>query len=70
MLEWILSIGKFIWAVIQLLLNFIDGIAQLISMIPGALAMVTSSIASMPMVLIAFATGLISVSVVYLIIGR
>lgn len=64
------SIGDFILSVVQLLYNFVLGIFQLLSMLPGAMAMVTGSIASMPLVLIAFATGLISISVVYLIIGR
>lgn len=70
MLEWLRSIGEFLLALVGLLISFVQGIAQLIAMIPSALAMTTSSIASMPLVLTAFAVGLISVSVVYLIIGR
>lgn len=70
MLEWLRSIGEFLLALVGLLISFVQGIAQLIAMIPSALAMTTSSIASMPLVLTAFAVGLISVSVVYLLIGR
>lgn len=64
------SIGDFIYAVANLILNFIGGIIQLLQMLPSALTMVMNSVATMPSVLISFAVGLISVSVVYLIIGR
>lgn len=64
------SIGDFLYAVVNLLLNFIGGIIQLLQILPSALTMVMNSVADMPYVLVAFAVGLISVSVVYLIIGR
>lgn len=64
------TIGDFLYAVVNLLLNFIGGIIQLLQMLPSALTMVMNSIATMPSVLVSFAVGLISVSVVYLIIGR
>lgn len=64
------TIGDFLYAVVNLLLNFIGGILQLLQMLPSALTMVMNSVASMPSVLVSFAVGLISVSVVYLIIGR
>ena len=70
MLQFLQGIADFLIAAVQLLFNFIHGVLQLLSMIPGALAMVTQSVAFMPNVLVAFAVGMISVSVVYLIIGR
>lgn len=68
--EWLLSIVKFIGSLLALLSSFIDGIFHLLQMLPSAMTMVSSSIASMPSVLVAFATAAISVSVVYLIVGR
>lgn len=70
MIQFFQTIGNFLYSVVDLLLNFINGIMQLLSMIPGALSMVSSSVAHMPTVLVAFAVGMISISVVYLIIGR
>lgn len=64
------TIGDFLYAVVNLLLNFIGGIIQLLQILPSALSMVMNSVATMPSVLVSFAVGLISVSVVYLIIGR
>lgn len=64
------AIGDFLYAAVNLALNFIGGVIQLLRMIPSALTMVMNSVATMPSVLVAFAVGLISISVVYLIIGR
>lgn len=64
------AIGDFLYAVVNLLLNFIGGIIQLLNILPSSLTMVMNSVAFMPSVLVSFAVGLISVSVVYLIIGR
>lgn len=64
------SILYFFGSIAALLINLLDGTAQLLSMIPSALGMVSYSISTMPTVLIAFATGFISISVAYLIIGR
>lgn len=69
-MAWIQSIIDFVAAVLSLLSSFVIGIYHLLQMLPGAMAMVTSSIAAMPTVLVAFATAMISISVVYLIIGR
>ena len=64
------SLGDFIYAAVNMLLNFIGGVIQLLQILPSALSMVMNSVATMPSVLVSFAVGLISVSVVYLIIGR
>lgn len=64
------AIGDFLYAIANLVLNFIGGIIQLLQILPSALTMVMNSVATMPSVLVSFAVGLISVSVVYLIIGR
>lgn len=64
------SILSFLGSVIALVWNFIGGTAQLLVMIPRALSFLNYSLANLPTVLIAFAMGLISISVAYLIIGR
>lgn len=64
------ALGDFLYAAVNMLLNFIGGVVQLLQILPSALSMVMNSVATMPSVLVSFAVGLISVSVVYLIIGR
>lgn len=66
-LESILSV---MGAAVAFLVNLIKGFIQLIEMIPAALSMVSFAITSMPPVLAVFMTAFISVSVVYLVIGR
>lgn len=69
-MQWLTQLFQAIQAGLSMLGSFAAGIWALLQMLPGALGMVTSSITSMPMVLTAFATAMISISVVYLIIGR
>lgn len=64
------SIGDFIYAVVNLLINLISGIVQMLAMIPSALTMLTNSVAFMPTILVAFAMGLITISIVYLVVDR
>lgn len=64
------SIGDFLYAVVNLLINMVSGIAQMLVMIPSALTMLTNSVAYMPTILIAFAIGLITISIVFLVVGR
>lgn len=64
------GIGNFAYALVQLLLNLINGIIHMLTMIPSALTMLMNSIGYMPVVLVSFAIGLVTVSVVFLVIGR
>lgn len=59
-----------ITAGIQFLGSLLVGIAQLFVMLPNAISLLSYSITMIPPVLVVFATAFISVSVVYLIIGR
>lgn len=56
------------------LLNFVEylvtGLVQLVAMIPSAFAMLTYSIGYLPSVLLAFAAVAITLSIVFLILGR
>lgn len=70
MAEFLQGILSFLGSIVALVVNFVQGVGQLLQMLPGAMSMVTYGIATMPTVLVAFATALISISVVYLIIGR
>lgn len=56
------------------ILDFVEylvtGLVQLIAMIPSAFAMLTYSIGYLPSVLLAFAAVAITLSIVFLILGR
>ena len=64
------SILSFFEMIGQFVLYLINGLAQLFMMIPSAFAMLTVSIGTLPSVLLAFATVAISISIIFLIIGR
>ena len=64
------ALGDFIWAINALVLNLVTGIWQMLTMLPAAMSMLTNSIAYMPTVLVAFAIGLITISIVFLVVGR
>ena len=49
---------------------FIEGLAELLLMIPSAFTMLTYSIGFLPSVLLAFASVAITISIVFLIINR
>lgn len=66
-LESILSVLSML---VTLVVNFVRGIVQLISILPVALNMLSYSVSALPPMIIVFATAFISVSVVYLVIGR
>lgn len=48
----------------------ITGLVQLFAMIPSAFTMINYSLGFLPTVLLAFASVAITISIVYLIIGR
>lgn len=64
------SILNVLTMLIAVVVNFVKGVLQLISLIPSALSMLSYSLMALPPVLVVFATAFISVSVVYLVIGR
>lgn len=64
------AIGDAIIAAMSVLFSFLQGLQQLIRMIPSAVSMLSYSIQQMPPVLTVFAIAFMSVSVVYLVIGR
>ena len=50
--------------------NIIAGTLQMLANIPTALQMLTSTIGYMPTVLVGFAMALVTINIVYLIVGR
>lgn len=62
-IQFFTSLGAFVW-------NIALGVKYLVTVIPKSLVMLTYSVGFMPTILVAFALALISVSVVYLVIGR
>lgn len=64
------GIGTIIGSLVQIVLNFLSGLFQMITIIPKAATLLTYSIAQLPPMLLVFATAFITVSVVYLVIDR
>lgn len=70
MLEGWSQIASFFETILLMLGNILTGMVQLLQMLPSAVTMLLTSVGTMPSVLVAFASGLIMVSVIYLIVGR
>lgn len=59
----ITSLVEFLWTIVK-------GLIQLISLIPTAVNMLTSSIGILPSLLVGFATATITISVIFILVGR
>lgn len=70
MIEFFKSIFNAITTVFDMLSYLVTGLVQLFAMIPSGFAMLTYSIGFLPTVLLAFASVAITISIIYLIIGR
>lgn len=70
MIEFFKSILNAIITVFDMLSYLVTGLVQLFAMIPSGFAMLTYSIGFLPTVLLAFASVAITISIVYLIVGR
>ncbi len=57
------SLVEFLWTLIK-------GLIQLISLIPTAVNLLTNSIGVLPSILVAFATATITISVIFILVGR
>lgn len=64
------TIINFIQAIFAFVTNIISGTVQMLLMIPQAVSFLTYSLGFMPSVIAVVVTALITVNVVYLIIGR
>lgn len=70
MIEFFKSILNAVGTLFDLVKYLVNGLVQLFAMIPSAFAMLTYSIGFLPTVLLGFAAVAITISIVYLIIGR
>lgn len=70
MIEFFKSILSAITTLFDMVSYLVTGLVQLFAMIPSGFALLTYSIGFLPTVLLAFASVAITISIVYLIIGR
>lgn len=70
MIEFFRSVLNAITTFFDMLSYLVTGLVQLFAMIPSGFAMLTYSIGFLPTVLLAFASVAITISIIYLIIGR
>lgn len=70
MVDALKSVLDFFGTILHFVEYLVTGLVQLIAMIPSAFAMLTYSIGYLPSVLLAFAAVAITLSIVFLIMGR
>ena len=70
MLNALKSIMDFFGTILDMVKYLVSGLVQLFLLIPQAFAMLTYSIGFLPSVLLAFAAVAITLSIIYLIVGR
>lgn len=70
MVDALKSVLEFFGTILDFVEYLVTGLVQLIAMIPSAFAMLTYSIGYLPPVLLAFAAVAITLSIVFLILGR
>lgn len=70
MLNALKSIMDFFGTILDMVKYLVTGLVQLFALIPQAFAMLTYSIGFLPSVLLAFAAVAITLSIIYLIVGR
>ena len=70
MLNALKSIMDFFGTILDMVKYLVTGLVQLFTLIPQAFAMLTYSIGFLPSVLLAFAAVAITLSIIYLIVGR
>ena len=70
MVDALKSILRFFETLLDFVGFLIEGLAELLLMIPSAFTMLTYSIGFLPSVLLAFASIAITISIVFLIVNR
>ena len=70
MVDALKSVLDFFGTILDFVEYLVTGLVQLLVMIPSAFAMLTYSIGYLPSVLLAFAAVAITLSIVFLILGR
>lgn len=70
MINFFNGVISFFQTILDMVTYLVTGLVQLFAMIPSAFAMLTYSIGYLPSVLLAFAAVAITLSIVFLILGR
>lgn len=70
MAEALASFLDFFSGIISLIGNLLNGLRQLLIMIPQALGFLGTALGALPAQIAVFAVAMVAVSVVYLVIGR
>lgn len=70
MVDALKSVLDFFGTILDFVEYLVTGLVQLLAMIPSAFALLTYSIGYLPSVLLAFAAVAITLSIVFLILGR
>lgn len=61
---------EFLGDIIDFAVSLVDGMFDLLKLIPQAMSMFTQSISSLPPVVVPFATASISIAIILLVAGR
>lgn len=69
-IDFLKELGSFFSTLIDIIVNFINQLIAFIKLIPIGVGMLVTSIGYLPSILIVFATLSITISVIYLILGR
>lgn len=64
------QIAEFIGSLINLVIQLVQGLIQLLGLIPKMVTNLTTSLGALPSFLVAFASITITVSVIFIILGR
>lgn len=70
MIDLLSSIVETIVSLVQFVINAINGLIQLLLLIPQAIAFITSSISMLPPFVIPFITAALYIGIVQYIVGR
>lgn len=70
MVDALKAISDFLIMVVQFIANLISGVFALLGMIPVGLQFLTTAIASLPPEIAVIGTALVTISIVFLIVGR
>lgn len=63
-------IGDFIVGIGNFLVQFVEGIVRLLTLVPVSVGFLTSAIGVLPSIFITFATATVTVCVIFIILGR
>ena len=70
MLDALSQVVDFIGMIIDFVIQLVTGLVQLLLLIPKCVQMLTGSLLFLPPFLLTFATATITVSVIFIIVGR